>query len=272
MDTTSACKTELHLTDTHTHLYLEEFDSDRDGAVRRAIEAGVTRMIFPNVDLSTIVPMETLAARFPDNIRVAMGLHPTEVNDASDDALAEITERIRMRAADYVAVGEIGMDLYWDRSFESKQMDVLERQLALSVELGKPVIIHCREALDQTLEVMSGFGDRLCGVFHSFGGTADDVERICRDYDFYFGINGIVTFKNSGLRKTLPAIEPARLLLETDSPYLAPVPMRGKRNESAYIVHTAQVVARELGLTMPGLAEMTSDNASRLFGWTFRDS
>ncbi len=256
----------IELIDTHTHLYLEEFAPDNEEGVRRAIDAGITHMIFPNVDLSTIVPMEKLASQFPANVSTAMGLHPTEVGEDSDDALNQIIQRSIEYADTYVAIGEIGMDLYWDKTFEDKQMLTFEKQLELSIRLNKPVIIHCREALEQTLEVMSSFGDKLSGVFHSFGGSTDDVERISRDYDFYFGINGIVTFKNSSLKKALPAIGIERMLLETDSPYLAPVPKRGRRNESAYLVHTAAVIASELGVGLPLLAERTNANAVNLFG------
>ena len=254
----------IHLTDTHTHLYLEDFAPDNGEVVRRAIESGVTRRIFPNVDLSTVKPMEELAARFPDNIYVAMGLHPTEINDASDNDLATIIDKARNERDKYVAIGEVGMDLYWDKTFEQKQMKALESQLALAEELGLPVIIHCREALDQTLEVMSGFKN-LSGVFHSFGGTDEDVEHIRRNHDFYFGINGIVTFKNCRLSRVLPAIGADRILLETDSPYLAPVPHRGKRNESSFIVHTAAFVANSLNKPLDEIAKTTNANSDKLF-------
>lgn len=255
------------LVDTHTHLYLEEFGDGGDEAVRRALEAGVGHLIFPNVDLSSIGPMMSLAARFPEYTSVAMGFHPTEVNADFTDSLAAIKERLD-DGTRYVAVGEIGMDLYWDRTFRSEQMQAFERQTEWAVERGLPVIIHCREALDETLEVLDGFrGKGVRGVFHSFGGTDADVEKIrSRAGDFYFGINGIVTFKNCKLRDTLPAIGRERLLLETDSPYLAPVPHRGKRNESAYIIHTAAHVAAALGMSQEGTEEITTANAKALFG------
>lgn len=256
----------MMLTDTHTHLYLEEFgDIDSQAAtVRRAVDAGVGKMIFPNVDLSTIAPMQTLAAMFPGVISMAMGLHPTEVGDNWKDDTEEALSHLDDGNA-YVAVGEVGIDLYWDKSHEREQMLSFDRQVAEAVSRGLPLIIHCREGLEQTLEVLGGHPGAKA-VFHSFGGTVGDVEAIRRVGDFYFGINGIVTFKNCKVRDTLPAIGPDRLLLETDSPYLAPVPHRGHRNESAYLLHTAAHIAAHLGLPTADVAEATSDNAARLFG------
>ena len=254
------------LIDTHTHLYLPEFDIDGGGeaAVRRALDAGVEHMIFPNVDLTSIEPMRLLHAKFPESTSMAMGLHPTEVGESWRDDLAQVEEELRSHRHDYVAVGEIGIDLYWDKTFAEQQMQVLERQMQWAQEMNLPVIIHCREGLNQTLEVLQGFGSSR-GVMHSFGGTPEDVERIRSVVDYHFGINGIVTFKNSKLRDTLPAITLDRLLLETDSPYLAPVPHRGKRNESAYIVATASVVAQALGVAPQDVAAATSANARGLF-------
>lgn len=254
------------LIDTHTHLYLPEFDIDGGGeaAVRRALDAGVEHMIFPNVDLTSIEPMRLLHAKFPESTSMAMGLHPTEVGESWRDDLAQVEAELRSHRHDYVAVGEIGIDLYWDKTFAEQQMQVLERQMQWAQEMNLPVIIHCREGLDQTLEVLQGFGSSR-GVMHSFGGTPEDVERIRSVVDYHFGINGIVTFKNSKLRDTLPAITLDRLLLETDSPYLAPVPHRGKRNESAYIVATASVVAQALGVAPQDVAAATSANARGLF-------
>ena len=253
----------MTLIDTHTHLYLPEFDEDRSQAVNRALEAGITTMILPNVDLTTISPMKSLAALYPENMRMAMGLHPTEVGPSWRDDLS-VTEA-ELAAGDYVAVGEIGIDLYWDKTYESQQMQAFERQVASAVEASLPVIIHCREGLPQALEVLSGFGDRVKGVFHSFGGSTADVDRVRRIGDFYFGTNGIVTFKNSSLRSVLPAIGADRVLLETDAPYLSPVPHRGKRNETAHMVHTAAAVADSLGLTSEALADATTVNARTLF-------
>lgn len=254
------------LIDTHTHLYLPEFDADGgDNAVERAIDAGVSRMIFPNVDLGTVQPMRELHARYPQNTYIAMGLHPTEIGEDWTDALAAIKSEFDTNIADYVAVGEVGIDLYWDKRYCEQQMCALEQQVRWAADAEMPVIIHCREGLDQTLEVLQAFPS-VRGVMHSFGGTPKDVERVRKVVDFYFGINGIVTFKNCNVRESLPAIGMDRLLLETDSPYLAPVPHRGKRNESAYIVHTAAHIADCLGLTKEAVASATASNAEILFG------
>ena len=255
----------MNLTDTHTHLYLEEFDPNPEEVVNRAIESGVKRMIFPNVGIDTVGKMKKLNNRFPDNTFMAMGLHPTEINESAEEIYAAIKEEFLSGVNKWVAVGEIGMDLYWDKTFASAQMDILDRQLSLARKYDLPVIIHCREALDPTLEVFESHRG-MKGVFHSFGGSVADVERIRNIAgDFYFGINGIVTFKNCDVKSVLPHITPQRILLETDAPYLAPVPMRGKRNESSYLIHTARFVADTLGMKEEALADITSANATDLF-------
>lgn len=253
----------MRFVDTHTHLYLPEFAGENPDAVSRAIEAGVDRMIFPNVDLASVEPLTELASRYSANVSMAMGLHPTEVKDDWRDVISEI-EAIIGDGKKYVAIGEIGIDLYWDKTFVDAQMQVFERQVLRAVDLGLPVIIHCRDGLDQTLEVLRGISGAR-GVFHSFGGNERDVDAIRNVGDFYFGINGVVTFKNSKLRDTLPAIGLERILLETDSPYLTPVPHRGKRNESAYIPLIADHIASALDIPLLQLAEITTANAETLF-------
>ncbi|MCM1517755.1 MAG: TatD family hydrolase [Pseudoflavonifractor sp.] len=252
------------IVDTHTHLYLDEFAGEEDAVVTSAIDAGVGQMIFPNVDLSTIEPMKRLWSRYPDRISMAMGLHPTEVGADWPKALAKVEEELRHGG--YVAVGEIGIDLYWDKAYRAEQSEALRRQLELAVELSLPAILHVRDGLDDTLAVLESMEKRPAAVFHSFGGTIEDVARIRQVGDFYFGINGIVTFKNSRLREVLPAIGLDRILLETDAPYLSPVPHRGKRNESAYIVHTAAHIAQTLGITTEEVGRVTTLNAVNLFG------
>lgn len=249
--------------DTHTHLYLPEFESP-ESAVERAVAAGVGHMVLPNVDLTTIEPMMELHRWFPDVTSVAMGLHPTEVTDNWEADLSEIESRLDSGDR-FVAIGEIGIDLYWDKTYRSQQREVFARQVKWAADRGLPIIIHCREGLDDVIDVLSSATELPSGVFHSFGGSVTDVERIREIGDFYFGINGIVTFKNSGLRSVLPAIGADRILLETDSPYLAPVPHRGKRNESAYIIHTAAFVAAALGISIDDIAAVTTSNARTLF-------
>lgn len=255
------------LIDTHTHLYLPEFDTEPDGpirAVERAVETGIGHMVLPNVDLTTIAPMKALHERFPQATSMAMGLHPTEIGEGWRDHLAQVHAELT-DGTPYVAVGEVGIDLYWDKTFESQQMQAFDAQMQWAKEMNIPVIIHCREGLDQVLEVLQAYPDAT-GVMHSFTGSTADAERVLKTVErFHFGINGIVTFKNSGLRAVLPAIGLDRLLLETDSPYLAPVPHRGRRNESAYLIHTAAYTADALGVDLPHLTERTTANASRLF-------
>lgn len=249
--------------DTHTHLYLPEFEDGGVAAVNRAVEAGVGEMIFPNVDLTTIAPMKALHAQFPSITHMAMGLHPTEIGEDWRDRLAQIEEEWRS-GTPYVAVGEIGIDLYWDTTFAEQQMMAFEQQLHWALESSRPVIIHCRNGLDQTLEVLQGCPG-ITGVMHSFGGTDQDVDRVRRVADMYFGINGIVTFKNSKLRNTLPAITTSRLLVETDSPYLAPVPYRGKRCESSMLPATVAHIADTLRLPAASIQTITTANARTLF-------
>lgn len=253
------------LIDTHTHLYLDEFSPSPEAAVERAFDAGVHTLVFPNVDLTTIKPMNELRDQFPDRIFMAMGLHPTEIGDNWKEDLDKIKSELDSYPEKYIALGEIGIDLYWDKTFREQQLMAFSCQVDWAVERNLPIIIHCREGLDDVLSVLSGKEGRVQGVFHSFGGTIEDVRRIREIGDFYFGINGIVTFKNSRLGETLPEIGLDRIVLETDSPYLAPVPFRGKRNESAYIVHTAQRIADIFEMSLSEIADQTTSNSRRLF-------
>lgn len=255
----------MHFTDTHTHPYTEQFSHDRDAAMLRAIQDGVTRMIVPNCSPDTIRPVKVLAEEYPDNVRIAMGLHPTDINPEcwQEQLAATIGE---LQRGGYIAVGEVGMDLYWEKKYVDIQMQVFDRQLQVASELNLPVIIHCREALPQTLEVVKGHPKVRCD-FHCFTGTTADVEAIRTLGDYYFGIGGVLTYKNSGLKDTLPAIGIERILLETDAPYLAPVPWRGKRNEPAYIVATAQAVADTLQIPITEVAARTAKNSVDLFGF-----
>lgn len=257
--------------DTHTHLYLPEFDADGGGraAVVRALDAGVGHMLFPNVDCSTVEPMKALHAEFPDVTSMAMGLHPTEIGPDWLDRLSEIEAELKSDTP-YVAVGEIGIDLYWDKTFQQQQMQAFERQMQWASELNLPVIIHCRDAQPQVMEVLQSFPN-ASGVMHSFGGTPEDVSAVRQIVDFYFGINGIVTFKNSQLRQSLSEIGLDRLLVETDSPYLAPVPYRGRRNESAYIINTLRHIAESMGEDEKTVAAATTANAQSLFHLTDAD-
>lgn len=252
--------------DTHTHIYYAPLE-EGCAMVERAREAGVEHLVFPNVDLDSITQMEALQAKYgPERISLAMGLHPTEVKpETMQHALELVTGLLTQNPERYVAVGEVGMDLYWDKTYEKEQAEALEKQCSLARDLGLPVIIHCREALPQTLEVLRNFSG-LPVVFHSFGGTVEDVRAIRRVLpEAYFGINGIVTFKNSGLAEVPPEIGVDKLLLETDSPYLAPVPKRGKKNESSYLPYILERVAHALGISPKEADLRTTANARRLF-------
>lgn len=250
--------------DSHSHIYLEEFDDDRNEVVRRAKEAGLSHIVLPNVDLETVDRMLSTHEQYPDYTSMAMGLHPTSVNEKYKEDLQKTYTYFADRH--FVAVGEVGIDLYWDKTFRNEQMEVFDTQLHWAKDMDIPVIIHCRDGLDEVLEVFENFSDELpmC-VFHSFGGSTADVERIRTYGDFYFGVNGIVTFKNSDLSTILPTIGLERILLETDCPYLAPVPKRGKRNESSFVPFIAQKIADTFGITVSEVSNTTDANAKRFF-------
>lgn len=250
--------------DTHSHIYLPEFDGDRHDTVARAQAAGVSHIVLPNVDLTTIEPMYELHAKYPAYTSMAMGLHPTEVNSDYRTALDSIAAMLDKQH--FVAIGEIGIDMYWDQTYRAEQQEALAEQIGWALARDLPIIIHCRNGIDEVLEVFDKFERLPCGVFHSFGGTADDVRRIRRYGDFYFGINGVATFKRSQVPAVLPEIGIDRILLETDSPYLAPVPHRGRRNESAYIPLIASCIASNMGLTPQQVSDITDANARNLFG------
>lgn len=261
------------MVDTHTHLYMPEYsiEGQADGsyagqcaAVDRAVEAGVSMMLMPNVDRASIGPLQALHRLRPESTAMAMGLHPTEVKENWRGELAHIIDLLRTSPDAYKAIGEAGIDLYWDKSFEREQMMVFEAQVSEAARTGLPLIIHCREGLPQTLEVLQGYRD-VKAVFHSFGGTDADVDAIRKVGDYYFGINGIVTFKNSKLRDTLPHIGLERILTETDAPFLAPVPHRGSRNESALITLVLATVADALGKNPAEIDGATTHNANCLF-------
>lgn len=254
------------LFDSHTHLYDAKYEGRNAEVVERAIDAGVSRMVMPNAEIEAIKPLKELAAKFPDNIRVAMGLHPTELTDAPFEALSLIEQEFAAEN-NFVAVGEVGIDLYWDDTKEDLQQQIFDRQCRLALERRLPVIIHCRDGLDQALEVLTGLPEMPEAVFHSFCGNPKEAERVLSTGDFYIGINGIVTFKNSKLRETLPVIPKDRLLIETDSPYLAPHPKRGTTNESSLLPYIASHIAECEGVSFDDIAKRTTENACRFFRW-----
>lgn len=253
--------------DTHTHLYYTDFEDGGEEAVRHAIEAGVDNIVLVNAELPTIPAIRALAAKFPGNVHMAMGLHPTELTDDPEAAIDIVERELRENRKDYVAVGEIGIDLYCDEPGHlEKQMRGFDRQARLALELDLPIVIHNRDGLEPTLEVLKGLPRKPSVVFHSFCTNRADVEKIRREFgDPYFGINGIVTFKNSHLREVLPEIGLERIILETDAPYLAPHPKRGTRNESCNIPLIGQHIAQCLGLTEEEVAARTSANAAAFY-------
>lgn len=260
--------------DTHTHLYMDSFSKEEpDGcalAVDRAVASGVEMMVLPSVDMESAVEIADLHSVRPESTRTAMGLHPTEVGEDWKDELEEIFAVLR--PTDPVAIGEVGIDLYWDQSNIRLQKEAFTEQILIASKESLPVIIHCRDALEECLECIGKAREKISGgklpemVFHSFTGSPDDVRRIREVCDPYFGINGVVTFKNAGqLPQAVREIGKERLLLETDSPYLAPVPRRGRRNESSYLQFINIKVAEILGLTPEETDRMTTDNAKRFF-------
>ena len=250
--------------DSHSHIYCDAFDEDRDAVVQRAREAGVRHIVLPGESTESVPVQVALHKKYPDYISLALGLHPEEVNGDYLSTLAKL--RPMLDEFPIVAVGEIGIDLYWDKTWREQQRHALDIQLHWCHELGVPFIMHCREALDDILDVIDHLDCPVPqGVFHCFAETPADVERVRRRGDFYFGVNGVVTFKKSTVPQLLPAIGLDRLLLETDAPYLTPVPHRGKRNESAYIPPINDFVAKTLGVTPEKVSEVTDRNAMKLF-------
>lgn len=254
----------MKLIDTHNHLYLEEFDPQQDELVLTAKESGIDKLLLPNVDLTTIERLHHLCDRYPGFAYPMMGLHPTSVDKDYAKALKETECYLGKRP--YCAIGEIGMDLYWDKTFLKEQVEVFEEQLRWSIDLDLPVAIHNRDAFPYTLESIHKVGaNKLKGVFHSFTGTADELQEIEKLPGFFIGINGVVTFKNSKLAETLRNTGLPKIVLETDAPYLAPVPYRGRRNEPHYIWKTAEKVAETFSVSLEEVVEITRNNALALF-------
>ena len=223
----------MMLTDTHTHLYSKEFDKDRKEVIQKAIDLNVSRFFIPAIDSSHTQSMYDLEKEFPDNIFLMMGLHPTSVKENFEEELAHVEDQFAQRK--FYAVGETGIDLFWDKSFLKQQQESFKRQIQLAKKYDLPVVIHCRDAFDEIFEVLeTEKGNDLFGIFHCFTGNREQADKAL-SYNMKLGIGGVVTFKNGGIDKFLGEIPIEHIVLETDSPYLAPVPSRGKRNESSYI-------------------------------------
>lgn len=252
--------------DSHSHIYCNAFDDDREPMLLRAREAGVRHIVMPNENVASIALQKAVWEAHPDLVSMTIGLHPEEIADDFRHQLQAMHQLLAEGTLPLVAIGEIGIDLYWEQNRREEQMEALHTQLRWCKEFDLPFIIHCREGVKECLEVMDNFGEPLPrGVFHSFTGTLAELEAIRSRGDFYFGVNGIVTFKKSDIKHLLPVIGLNRLLLETDSPYLAPVPKRGKRNESAFTTHVCDFVASHLGISPHEVSSITERNACQLF-------
>ena len=253
----------MNIIDTHTHLYLKQFKEDIDLVINRSKEIGIKKFIFPAIDSSHFDSMHSLKGKYPDCIFLMSGLHPTDVKEDFKDELDFVVNSLE--AYDYVAIGEIGIDLYWDKSFLNEQQEAFTFQIRLAIKHDLPIVIHCREAFDEIFEILDRENcNKLRGVFHCFTGTLEQAKRAI-DLGFVLGIGGVVTFKNGGIDKFLNQIDLKHIVLETDSPYLAPVPHRGKRNESSYIMYVVEKLSEIYGLSKEEIADITTKNAEKVF-------
>lgn len=254
------------LIDTHSHLFLDDFSEDLPQVMERAKQAGVTSVFMPNIDSTTIEPLLSVCAAYPGYCFPMIGLHPTSVNESYKEEL-DVVRKWLETSTQFVALGEIGLDFYWDKTFEKEQLAVFEQQIEWALEYSLPVVIHSRDAFDAIYKVMERYkGTALTGIFHSFTGTAEEAARLLEFRGFMLGINGVVTFKKSTLPEALLSIPLERIVLETDSPYLTPAPNRGKRNESAYVKDTMLKVAALYAMAPEQVSEVTSQNALKVFG------
>lgn len=253
----------MQFIDTHTHIYLEQFNDDRKETVQRAVDSGVSKLLLPNIDSNTIEGMHQMEIDHPGVCYAMMGLHPTHVKENYKKELKTVEDWLSKRK--YIAIGEIGIDLYWDKAFYKQQVETFEFQCRLAVDLNLPVVIHARESYKELFESLENMKlSNLRGVFHAFTGHYDEANKLI-DLGFMVGIGGIVTFKNSGLGEVVKGIDLEHILLETDSPFLAPTPNRGKRNESSYVKLVAQKIADVKEISLEKVAEATTQNAKKLF-------
>ena len=257
----------MRLIDTHAHLFLKEFEPDIERVVANAEEMGVVRVLLPNIDENSVADLKRCVAKFPNMFFPMMGLHPTSISDEFRKQMDIIYGELK--SGEYIAVGEVGIDLYWDKSPINlkRQRELFEEQLRWSIELDLPLSIHFRAATEEVIRSIKRVGESaLRGVFHSFGGDVDELNAILQLKNFMIGVNGVATFKNSGLDKTLSRCPTGRVVTETDSPYLAPVPFRAKRNQSAYISFIVEKLSEIWGIEKNKLAEITTRNGEEMFG------
>lgn len=254
----------MNITDTHTHLYSSQFDEDRDAMMQRALDAGISRFFIPAIDSNYTQSMLDLEKNYPDNVFLMMGLHPTSVKENYKEELLHVKEMIGSRK--FYAIGEIGIDLYWDKSFLPQQQDAFKTQIQWAKELNLPIVIHCRDAFDEIFDVLETEKDeKLFGIFHCFTGTMEQAQRAI-SFNMKLGIGGVATFKNGKIDKFLNQIPLEHIVLETDAPYLAPTPYRGKRNESSYITNVIDKLVDIYGLTFEEIANITTQNSKDVFG------
>ena len=255
----------MKLIDTHNHIYLEDFDPEQDILIREAQESGIDTLLLPNVDLETIDRLHDLCARYPDFAFPMMGLHPTSVKENYASDLKQIESYLHKHT--YCAIGEIGIDLFWDKTYKKQQIEVFEEQLRWSINLDLPVAIHTRDAYPEVLESIYKVGpEKLSGVFHSFTGTKEDLEEIKKLSHFKIGINGVVTFKNSKLSEVLSGTDMAQIVVETDAPYLSPMPYRGRTNAPYMIPYTLQALADYLDRPLAEIAKATRETTREVYG------
>ncbi len=250
--------------DTHTHLYAEEFAADREALIRKAIASDIRYFYLPNIDSTSIEAMLDLEKKFPDHCFPMMGLHPCSVNATVEQELLLVKNWLEKRK--FSAVGEIGIDLYWDKTFFEEQKHAFKTQIKWALEYNYPISIHCREAFDEIYTILSSFEKLPKAIFHCFSGTFEQAQAVLELGEFKLGIGGVVTFKNAGLDKVVEQIGLEHLVLETDAPYLAPVPFRGKRNEPGYIMEVAKKLAELKSLPITEISRITSQNAGFIFG------
>lgn len=256
----------MNYIDTHIHLDGHEFDEDRDEVVNRAKAAGVTKMFVPAIDLPSVDSVLAVCRRYPGFTYPMIGLHPEEVKADWPDVLRQMRARLDDNRHPFIAIGEVGLDYYWSREFENEQLMAFEEQIRWSVETRLPLMIHCRKAQNEMVRLLRKYEKDLPGgVFHCFTGNDKEAAELLSFDGFVLGIGGVLTFKKSHLPEVLPAIPPERIVLETDAPYMAPVPMRGKRNESAYIRHVISRMAECYGISEEEVAEYTNENVRRIF-------
>ncbi|CAM1360815.1 TatD family hydrolase [Tenacibaculum xiamenense] len=252
------------ITDTHTHLYSEQFDEDRQTMIERAKDAGVSRFFIPAIDSTYMDRMLDLEKNYSEDVYLMMGLHPTSVKENYKEELAFVKKWIDQR--NFYAIGEIGIDLYWDKSFLTQQQEAFRTQIQWAKEKKLPIVIHCREAFDEIFEILEEEkSEDLFGIFHCFTGTFEQAKQAI-SYNMKLGIGGVATFKNGKIDKFLKEIDLKHIVLETDSPYLAPTPFRGKRNESSYITNVVDKLVDIYGLSFQEISEITTQNSKDIFG------